>query len=310
MNTFAAEIDEETWQGVSGYVNEVYPNLSEEDKQQLIKELYEERMNSANQITAIPQDEEQLDRVDESYDDMMKEENYIVNLINNQGENTSLDNWEFNLHYLKEHHDELSNKSNINMEYVDSYIQAYNIVQECEKLPKSKVNTTTVLTNSYNHEQAVNYANKWWNGHNPNYSNWDGHGGDCANFVSQCLHAGGKPMNGTDRNSASSWFSRTNKRDTSKLSDTWIDAGMFRWYWQDHASSYKDFSRGGEETYNYTWPGDAISFVNNNGRAYHTLICNGYDKNSKKTYMASHSYASNNRVLNDRDSRVIVYNMR
>ena len=67
-----------------------------------------------------------------------------------------------------------------------------------------------ISVNSYNRDNAVAYAKKHWN--NPNhtcsgayttcspYSYWGGehcgygsHGGDCANFVSQCLIAGGHP---------------------------------------------------------------------------------------------------------------------
>ena len=48
---------------------------------------------------------------------------------------------------------------------------------------------------------------------------------------------------------------------------------MFRNYWQEYSTAYKQFSRGGTDTYNYTWPGDVVSLLNNNGLAYHTLIC-------------------------------------
>ena len=41
----------------------------------------------------------------------------------------------------------------------------------------------------YNKERAVDYALKWYDGHNPGYYYYDK--GDCANFVSQCLYAGG-----------------------------------------------------------------------------------------------------------------------
>ena len=62
---------------------------------------------------------------------------------------------------------------------------------------------------AYNRNNAVAYAKKWWNSANHKcgtytscspYSYWgsevcgySSHGGDCANFVSQCLIAGGHP---------------------------------------------------------------------------------------------------------------------
>ena len=64
-------------------------------------------------------------------------------------------------------------------------------------------------TFNYNAQAAVEYADYWWDGrntrdwvkdsinYNPEYDwgfpyyNYDRHGGDCANFVSQCLKEGG-----------------------------------------------------------------------------------------------------------------------
>lgn len=50
---------------------------------------------------------------------------------------------------------------------------------------------------SYNREAAVAYAHKWAFSRNPRYLDFHGIGGDCTNFISQCLHAGGAPMNYT-----------------------------------------------------------------------------------------------------------------
>ena len=44
----------------------------------------------------------------------------------------------------------------------------------------------------YDRTKAFNYAKKWWNSNNfAKYDNYNPQGGDCANFVSQCLIAGG-----------------------------------------------------------------------------------------------------------------------
>ena len=48
---------------------------------------------------------------------------------------------------------------------------------------------------SYDREKAVAYAHRWAYGFNPAYGNFTDMGGDCTNFLSQCLHAGGLPMN-------------------------------------------------------------------------------------------------------------------
>ncbi|MEA2075108.1 MAG: PKD domain-containing protein [Euryarchaeota archaeon] len=58
--------------------------------------------------------------------------------------------------------------------------------------------TVTGITYSYDPQAAVNYAEKHWKNYNSTdqelcdyYQNYSGRGGDCANFVSQCLIAGG-----------------------------------------------------------------------------------------------------------------------
>lgn len=50
---------------------------------------------------------------------------------------------------------------------------------------------------SYNIEKAVEYAHLWANRRNSAYANFDNMGGDCTNFISQCLFAGGGIMNYT-----------------------------------------------------------------------------------------------------------------
>ena len=47
---------------------------------------------------------------------------------------------------------------------------------------------------SYNRKAAVKYAKQWCNSFNPKYHNYNPEGGDCANFVSQCLIAGGMDL--------------------------------------------------------------------------------------------------------------------
>ncbi|UOO37350.1 amidase domain-containing protein [Oscillospiraceae bacterium CM] len=48
---------------------------------------------------------------------------------------------------------------------------------------------------SYDRLRAVGYAHTWAYGRNPMYYNYENIGGDCTNFVSQCLFAGAQVMN-------------------------------------------------------------------------------------------------------------------
>jgi hypothetical protein len=47
----------------------------------------------------------------------------------------------------------------------------------------------------YDRYHAVAYAHEWAFSRNPRYLDFKGIGGDCTNFVSQCLLAGGARMN-------------------------------------------------------------------------------------------------------------------
>lgn len=49
----------------------------------------------------------------------------------------------------------------------------------------------------YDRDSAVRYAQRWALGRNPAYSDFDGMGGDCTNFASQCIFAGSGVMNYT-----------------------------------------------------------------------------------------------------------------
>ena len=49
---------------------------------------------------------------------------------------------------------------------------------------------------SYDPGSAVSYAYNYCDKRNPDFNDYTGQGGDCANFVSQCLLAGGQDLSG------------------------------------------------------------------------------------------------------------------
>lgn len=76
----------------------------------------------------------------------------------------------------------------------------------------------------YNRAAAVRYALRHWNSPNPRFANMDtfGAGGDCANFVSQCLLAGGWPLD--YRESAVDrewWYRRMGTEPFDRNRDDW-----------------------------------------------------------------------------------------
>lgn len=74
-----------------------------------------------------------------------------------------------------------------------------------EKWVKTRVHLIVIIyevsflkVKSYQREKAVLYAKKWAYARNPLYYNYDKIGGDCTNFVSQCIYEAGKVMNTKD----------------------------------------------------------------------------------------------------------------
>ncbi len=54
-----------------------------------------------------------------------------------------------------------------------------------------------LVEKEYNRSRAVEYAEKWALSRNPLFLDYTGNGGNCTNFVSQCLYAGSCMMNTT-----------------------------------------------------------------------------------------------------------------
>lgn len=52
----------------------------------------------------------------------------------------------------------------------------------------------------YNRQNVLNYAKKWAYDRNPKYYNYDKIGGDCTNFISQCIFSGCNIMNYSKQN--------------------------------------------------------------------------------------------------------------
>lgn len=55
----------------------------------------------------------------------------------------------------------------------------------------------------YNRKKVYEYAKKWAYSRNPKYYNYDEIGGDCTNFVSQCIFSGCNQMN---YNKENGWY--------------------------------------------------------------------------------------------------------
>ena len=58
----------------------------------------------------------------------------------------------------------------------------------------------------YERQKAIDYARAWALGRNPVYHDYEKYGGDCTNYISQCLHAGNIPFDESGRDVTMKWY--------------------------------------------------------------------------------------------------------
>lgn len=145
----------------------------------------------------------------------------------------------------------------------------------------------------YDRKRALEYARRWAYGRNPLFYNFTGIGGDCTNFISQCLLAGCCVMN---------------CRKT------------FGWYYA--SASYRtpswtgvrylfDFLTGNEGPGPYgktaaleeLGPGDLVQLGDAYGSFYHTLLITGGQRGN--FLVAAHSFDAYDRPLKSYDYKTL-----
>ncbi|HZG70337.1 MAG TPA: amidase domain-containing protein [Chondromyces sp.] len=121
---------------------------------------------------------------------------------------------------------------------------------------------------TYDRMKAVQYAERWWNDHNPAYKKFND---DCTNYISQCLHAGGAPMWGQPNRSKGWWMQRNN------WSYSWTVAHSFRWYLGTSKTGLRSKEVDAPERLKV---GDIICYdFQGDGRFDHTTIVTARDEN-------------------------------
>lgn len=208
--------------------------------------------------------------------------------------------------------------------YLKSYIESYapytdnnELISFCNTLGND-VSISTYA--SYNGTAAKNYALKHYakGSFNTNYPDLtqgtDGKiGGDCANFVSQCLLAGGKAMSGDwyiyKKNNLYPIPKTVEQLNNSwRLADPspWISAKEFNSYWKKNSNKNFEYTTSKYVSdhnsiyYESINTGDVVQFKKKSGfwwQAYHTMIIIECKSSSKDFIMAGHSSSTNNRSL-------------
>lgn len=149
----------------------------------------------------------------------------------------------------------------------------------------------TFRAKGYNYAAMASYLERYWNKYNPAYRSFKGNGGDCTNFVSQALRAGGwKDKPGWFRNANYWWYSRFNQ------SRSWTSVE----YWATFARS-----SGRTSMLSNVWQlrkGDVLQVKpKNSNQKIHTMMVSYYSNGVPYfTYHSANRYRrSLNQVLLD-----------
>ena len=139
----------------------------------------------------------------------------------------------------------------------------------------------------YDRAAAVRYAARWALSRNPVYADFTHLGGDCANFVSQCLHAGAPHMNFTPD---TGWYYRS----LADRSPAW--SGV-RFLYRFLLSPLPGPAAQESEP-SALLPGDVV-FLHNGSRLYHAVLVLSPGSDP---LVAAHTYDSLYRPLSSYES--------
>lgn len=119
-----------------------------------------------------------------------------------------------------------------------------------------------LLVKPYDRAHAIEYARRWALSRNPLFTDFTGQGGNCTNFVSQCVLAGSCVMNYTP---TFGWFFIS----SSDRAPAWTGVEFF-YNFMTSNDGVGPFMR--EVARREVAPGDVIQLANDEGDYYHTLF--------------------------------------
>lgn len=140
----------------------------------------------------------------------------------------------------------------------------------------------------YNREAALSYAKRWVFDRNPKYYDFSKIGGDCTNFISQCLYAGGKVMNPTPN--VGWYYYSINKRSAS-----WTGVTFFHKFMVNN-TGVGPFATEVDSPA-LLLPGDVIQLGNEGIGWHHTLLVLQTGPHYEDILIATHTIDSYQRAL-------------
>lgn len=139
-----------------------------------------------------------------------------------------------------------------------------------------------MIITEYNRLAAVRYAGRWAFRRNPAFYNFNDLGGDCTNFVSQCVYAGAEVMNFTPD---TGWYYIS----ADFRSPSWTSV---RFFYEFITTNEGIGPYGYEADISELLPGDVVQLAYNEENTFeHTLLVVGVgrNKNPQNILLAAHS---------------------
>lgn len=130
-----------------------------------------------------------------------------------------------------------------------------------------------LVIKSYDRSRAVEYAKRWALARNPLFYDFTGGGGNCTNFVSQCLLAGSLTMNPTE---TFGWYYTS----IDDRSPSWTGVREFFEFMCGIGDFSSILDRQGpfcvEVSRERAELGDVVQLSDARGRFYHSLLVSGF----------------------------------
>jgi len=139
----------------------------------------------------------------------------------------------------------------------------------------------------YDRSKALEYARKWALNRNPDYLDFQGLGGDCTNFASQCVFAGSSVMNYTP---VTGWYYINSGNRTA----SWSGVEYLFYFLTSNkaAGPYAvETNADGIEI------GDIVQLGNSDNHFYHSPIVVG--KTGQTILLAAHTFDTFRKPLNN-----------
>ena len=124
----------------------------------------------------------------------------------------------------------------------------------------------------YNRISATQYARRWALSRNPKFKDYEELGGNCTNYISQCVNAGGIPMDSDGNNIMKEWY----WYNDSNRTPSWTGSQpFFEYFTKNNSDESENFGVYAKQTnYDELELGDVVQLIKD-GKAYHTMMITG-----------------------------------